>query len=675
MGKSRSKRVSRRRPNNKDEPKETPHQEEQPLTSDAAHHEEQDQQQIDTQLLNAQALFDRQHFQAAHYGEVPEEMLGYFKIVESKLDEQSFESAEDQRLFVDNVYAEVEGNELRLATNYSCSLVLEKLLKISDGFQLRVFMDKLTGCTIPLFAHRFASHVCQTLLTLAADVVDQEISQGVTPTKSDQGTLLSMQELILGMCQDIKPMVGGLISQQFASHVIRTLLFILVGKRVDETGEAKGKMRTKKSFEYKSQKNAASVKMSQKAKKTLMVPHSFKDMFRTLTKELAVESDEAAIRSLSVHRVANPVIQLLLELQDDDESGRQAQTILLDRLLWGIVTDANPADQRKKDDRKSWFQTLIRDKVGSHLLEVIVKVAPDNVYDQLYKTYLTGNLEKFGVNPVSNFVIQQLISNVRTPAQVDSMVSELSNKSFGVMLKTGKPGVIRSLIDASVKLQSSQKKVVDALADALGMSDVTQRKQFADCVIRLRTLENWNNASEEEQNNLRNFHLQGSLILQGIMKMPEEQNSIVVNSYLSMKPAMALRWCYTPMGSRVVEAIIASNQVNAKIKKKIMRNFLGDYVSLSKDKFGSHIVENCWAVADIETKEKIARELVKHEYDLSEHHLGKCILWTCKIDLFKRRYDEWVEKEKGMDRKKDMFKDILGDDVKMPKKRNYHSSY
>jgi nucleolar protein 9 len=66
---------------------------------------------------------------------------------------------------------------------------------------------------------------------------------------------------------------------------------------------------------------------------------------------------------------------------------------------------------------------------------------------------------------------------------------------------------------------------------------------------------------------------------------------------------------------------------------------------------------------------------VKHEYDLSEHHLGKCILWTCKIDLFKRRYEEWVEREKGMDRKKDMFKDILGDDVKMPKKRQYKSSY
>ncbi|CAO3588937.1 unnamed protein product [Absidia cylindrospora] len=133
MGKSGSKRSSRRRPNNKEQPateeegqqQNVDEQQQQQPTDD-----QHDQQQMDTQLLNAQALFDCQHFQAAHYGEVPEEMLGYFKFVESKLDEQSFELAEDQRLFVDNVYAEVEGNELRLATNYSCSLVLEKLLKI-----------------------------------------------------------------------------------------------------------------------------------------------------------------------------------------------------------------------------------------------------------------------------------------------------------------------------------------------------------------------------------------------------------------------------------------------------------------------------------------------------------------------------------------------------------------
>lgn len=39
----------------------------------------------------------------------------------------------------------------------------------------------------------------------------------------------------------------------------------------------------------------------------------------------------------------------------------------------------------------------------------------------------------------------------------------------------------------------------------------------------------WTDLPEEEKKNLRNFHLQGSLILQGIMKMPQEENSIVIN--------------------------------------------------------------------------------------------------------------------------------------------------
>lgn len=164
----------------------------------------------------------------------------------------------DQRLFVENVYNEVEGNEIRLSTNYSCSLILEKLLKISDSFQLRVFMDKLSGNTVELFVHRFASHVCQTLLTLAADVVEREQVEGVASNESGEegkGELLSMEKLILGICEDIKPHVGGLISQQFASHVIRILLFLLAGKRIDETGDVKGKLRSKKSTQYKKEKN------------------------------------------------------------------------------------------------------------------------------------------------------------------------------------------------------------------------------------------------------------------------------------------------------------------------------------------------------------------------------------------------------------------------------------
>jgi nucleolar protein 9 len=46
---------------------------------------------------------------------------------------------------------------------------------------------------------------------------------------------------------------------------------------------------------------------------------------------------------------------------------------------------------------------------------------------------------------------------------------------------------------------------------------------------------------------------------------------------------------------------------------------------------------------------------------LSKNFFGKYILRNCNIDHFKRKREEWEEREKGIERKKDMFKDILGD--------------
>ncbi|KAG1325370.1 hypothetical protein G6F63_012184 [Rhizopus arrhizus] len=392
--------------------------------------EEEVQAMEDVQQLEQQQPQETrdQHFQAAHFGELDEEMLGYFKNVEQTLDDPQFETAEDLRLFVDNVYSEVDGNEFRLATNYSCSLILEKLLKVSDAFQLCVFMNKIRGNTVELFAHRFASHVCQTLLTLTADVIENEI-EGRFEVKEGMG---SMEELVLGICEDIKPHVGGLISQQFASHDIRILLFLLAGKRIDESGDTKGKLRSKKSIQYKKENNDTFTKSTHRTSSTRKVPDSFKEMFRTLTRELAINMSETEVRTLSVHKVANPVLQLLLEMQEDDKEGQKAKNVLIDRILWGIVTDIDSKEESK--DRDAWFETLIRDPVGSHLLEVIVKCAPDAIYRKLYKSYVKTKLEKFSMHPIANFVIQNMISNVRKSRQLDEMVKELG-ESFEKLLK------------------------------------------------------------------------------------------------------------------------------------------------------------------------------------------------------------------------------------------------
>ncbi|RUO96305.1 armadillo-type protein [Jimgerdemannia flammicorona] len=328
----------------------------------------------------------------AFYGYVEPDIQQYFKNVEATLEEPKFETIEEQHLFIDNVYSEVENRELVLATDHGCSLVLEKLLRVSPDFELRVFFDKLNGRFNELFTHRFASHVCQTLLTLAADVVERECKGESKPGpgefkeegegQEDLGELLSMEKLFLAMCEQLQPSLASLISDSYASHIIRVILHVLAGRRPDdEEGEVAGRgtMRSKKSAKYNEQHNNTAVKVykllrlslnfnggtegagliikmpeeirslntytpphfySQTHTKTKnrLVPTTFTTMLRTMTNELISGLSETVMRALAVHQVASPTLQLLLELQTNTDDGEATRNLLINRILWGIAS-------------------------------------------------------------------------------------------------------------------------------------------------------------------------------------------------------------------------------------------------------------------------------------------------------------------------------------------------
>jgi nucleolar protein 9 len=171
-----------------------------------------------------------------------------------------------------------------------------------------------------------------------------------------------------------------------------------------------------------------------------------------------------------------------------------------------LLTMATESTQ-PNNDRDSWFETLLRDQVGSHLLEVILKTASPSVYNKIFVNYFRNRLVKLCHHPVANFVVQQLFVNARTTVQLELMVEEavpgfadyLSEYhielsvlrmcfliSF-VLSEFGKVGVIRSLVDACVSKKSCEKQIVSGLADAFGIHSPTERKDFINCVIRMWT--------------------------------------------------------------------------------------------------------------------------------------------------------------------------------------------
>lgn len=492
--------------------------------------------------------------------------------------------------------------------------------------------------------------------------MEREVKSNEIKTKEEHdvpqedGVLLSAENLILNMCNQTREEFTALISDPFASHIIRVILHVLAGRSVADDGTGKGNVRSKKSAKYNDANN--SKLNANSARPTRLVPPSFKEMLRTITSTMTNGLSDSIVRSLAVHQVANPVLQLLLEvLAKDDEATKDG---LVDKLLMDITKEEEPG--YKNNDRDAYVETLLRDQVGSHLLEKILQVASPALFQKFYTSYFRGRLAKLSFHPVANYVIQQFFVHAKTPIQLEMMVKEVLPE-FENFLKFGRPGVLRAVVEACKNVGACHKDVIKGLCNAFHTQTPVERKEFLHVVLNMETYESFLERRESQESTKPKFHPQGAVTLQLILQYPEEHSKIVIDSYFAQKDELMYSWTLDPVGSHVIEAFLTSPTVNLKVKRKILRSFLGKYHQMALDRFGGHTVDKCWAVSDIEMKEKIAQELLEHEHALSQSYYGKFILRNCKIDQFKRKKEEWVEREKGIERKKDMFKEILGDAV------------
>lgn len=87
----------------------------------------------DEETIEQDGYFDERPF----YGLLDEQEQEYFKRTENLLELNQFDDPEERKLFVENVYREAEGKELKLACSQSCSRLMERLIMLSDPDQLK----------------------------------------------------------------------------------------------------------------------------------------------------------------------------------------------------------------------------------------------------------------------------------------------------------------------------------------------------------------------------------------------------------------------------------------------------------------------------------------------------------------------------------------------------------
>jgi nucleolar protein 9 len=79
------------------------------------------------------------------YGLLDEEEQEYFRSADEMLELNQFSSPEDRETFLNSVYKEAEGKELKMANSQSCSRLMERLIQLSSTSQLKSLFQKFSG--------------------------------------------------------------------------------------------------------------------------------------------------------------------------------------------------------------------------------------------------------------------------------------------------------------------------------------------------------------------------------------------------------------------------------------------------------------------------------------------------------------------------------------------------
>ncbi|KAH9853868.1 ARM repeat-containing protein [Lenzites betulinus] len=615
----------------------------------------------------------------APFGYVDAEVKAYFRTVDVQIrewqetrpeveEDADVDPNEDRRLFFVAALTEMSEKEKQLATDPDCSTILERMIHSMDDFVRRVFMDKMTGSFEQLSRHRFASHVCQTLLTVAADTVSRE-TRGILPpppeSGAQEGELLTLTQLTLDACEEIVPSLSSLVLDPFASHVLRALLLLLApdvlhsAAHANSGGSSSFALRSKKSAAYKARQGSMkSVFVEGKAEAlqtTKSTPKDFRKMALRFVSALREQLGENEVRALAANQVASPVLQMVLELEAAYGKA-DAPSSITDHVLVGLITLVHESPDAAAPESE-YLMTLLRDPTASHLLETLVSRAPTRAFDSLWNTYFVGKLSRLAAHPVANFVVAKAFERANAE-QIEAAVQELQSAA-GKIVKNGRTGVLRALVDRSATLPDTAQGVMELIATGFDLDSDEDKKLLVPCILRLKPLADYQRAVETASKPTEEHvaddprykrrktddplepKTQGAVLLQSMLKLPPPSVDQILNSLQAIGVEELIQMAHHVTSSRVLDAVLESPTVPHKEKRKFVMTFIGHYHTLVDDRIGSRVGERCWAFADPYLKEKIARSVIPYEHALAGSAFGKFFMRPLALHILQRDPEQW----------------------------------
>lgn len=550
--------------------------------------------------------------------QVDPDLAKYFAEI-SNLFESNEVDLEERSVLCHNALEETRGKELELATDYIISHTLQTLLEGCDVDHLCSF---LRGCAkvFPAIAmDRSGSHVAETALKSLAMHLQDEHAHSI------------IEETLKSICKVIVANPVDVMCNCYGSHVLRSLLCLCRGAPLDSSDFHRAKP---------SQILAERLNLdaSQSNRNNLSYHHP---VFSELSKFLIsgiLACSRKDLRTLQTDQYSSLVLQTALRLLvGNDLELLQIISILLGSNKENVV-EGNFIPMTVVHD----VLNLMKETAYSHLMEVILEVAPQSLYDEMFTKVFRNSLFDLSSHHCANFVVQALVSHARDQDQMALIWEELGGK-FGELLEMGRSGVVAALIAASQRLHTHERKCCEALAAAVSSTNVSPR-----CIVPgILFLESYFSCEDKSNWNWpKGIKMQiiGSLILQAVFRFPSEFIQPYVTSITSMEADHVLEVAKDAAGARVIEAYLSS-KVSAKQKHRVVLKLKGHFGELSVHPSGSFTVERCFTASSLSLRETIASELSAVRNELSKTKQGPHLIRKLDIDGFTARPDQWRLKQ------------------------------
>ncbi|SOV08943.1 related to NOP9 - essential subunit of U3-containing 90S pre-ribosome [Ustilago sp. UG-2017a] len=404
------------------------------------------------------------------------------------------EEDDELALLLQATLKEMDGKELLLSTDPDTSLIVEGILHRLPAKPLRVFVDRLGGNFVTLSKHRFASHVIQACLSTLQPAVtlehatSQHFSQhshlsnangkgassaayasDTATIVNEDGILRSATQLILDIAEELSADTGvleGLVTDAFGSHVLRSLLCVMMGKNVQVDTNASvhsaaaADLRSRRSAKFRIRKaptavGGAPTSTISAEELLVLIPDLLFNRAAILQKEILAEASVDTIRRWATDAVASPLLQLLIEAETDSlnsvQDGAKWKGTLVDNLLNGFISFPPPnltsAEEVQKD---SYLETSLRDSVASHALQLALERCPITTASRFFSIYIRSRMAKLCVHPAANHIVAALIRRLSTD-DLEGVLGEMGKVATG-MVKEQMVGCILAAVERVMQL-------------------------------------------------------------------------------------------------------------------------------------------------------------------------------------------------------------------------------